>query len=103
MAAETPSADSLAPSDGWLTRRRAARQRRREIREAVRGEWELEPRARGWAAVRAFAKQVADVEQARLVAHAEAARRPPIPRPANSPGSGAAADAAPAPPRARRA
>ncbi|MEA2252464.1 MAG: hypothetical protein QOG70_2706 [Solirubrobacteraceae bacterium] len=103
MAAETPSADSLAPSERWLTRRRAGRQRRREIREAVRGEWELEPRARGWAAVRAFAKQVADLEQARLVAHAEAARRPPIPRPGKSqPGVGAA-DTASAPPRARRA
>jgi hypothetical protein len=75
MASETASA-------GWLTRRRAARARRREVREAVRGEWELEPRPRGWAAVRAFAKQVGELEQARLVAHAEAARRSPIPRPA---------------------
>lgn len=103
MALRNPPLDAPAPSDGWRSRRRAARQRRREIRDAVRGEWELEPRARGWAAVRAFAKQVADLEQARLVAHAEAARRPPIPRPAKSqPGAAAPADA-PAAPRARRA
>jgi hypothetical protein len=103
MATETPAADSAAPSENWLARRRSARQRRREIREAVRGEWELEPRARGWAAVRAFAKQVADLEQARLVAHAEAARRPPIPRPAESQAGAAAADAARPSPRVRRA
>jgi hypothetical protein len=67
--------------ESWRTRRRAARERRREIAAAVRGEWELEPRPRGWAAVKAFARQVGELEQARLVAHAEAARRPPIPRP----------------------
>ena len=71
-------------SASWLGRRKAARLRRRELREAVRGEWELEPRARGWAAVRAFADQVGQLEQARLAAHAEAARREPIPRPAES-------------------
>jgi hypothetical protein len=86
----------------WLTRRRAARLRRREIREAVRGEWHLEPSPRGWAAVRAFAQQVGELEQARLVAHAEAARRSPIPRPAESPKSGTHA-ATPASPRAKRA
>jgi hypothetical protein len=84
-----------------LARRRAARARRRELRAAVRGEWELEPRPRGWAAVRAFARQVGELEQARLVAHAEAARRPPIPRPVESPGS--ARDQARRPSRAKRA
>jgi hypothetical protein len=93
-----------ATSASWLERRRAARDRRREIRDAVRGEWQLEPRVRGWAAVRAFARQVGELEQARLVAHAEAARRPPIPRPtaASSVRDGAPAGAA-GPRRAKRA
>jgi hypothetical protein len=96
MATESSSA-------GWLTRRRAARARRREIREAVRGEWVLEPRARGWAAVRAFARQVGELEQARLAAHAQFASHPPIPRPAESLPSQAQAPAvAPAARRAKR-
>ncbi|HWH11293.1 MAG TPA: hypothetical protein VG165_09200 [Solirubrobacteraceae bacterium] len=106
MAIQAPSSHSPAPSDGRLARRRAARLRRREIRDAVRGEWELEPRKRGWAALRAYASQVGELEQARLsahAAHAELARRPlQVSRPGESLPSQAQAAATPAPPRAKR-
>jgi hypothetical protein len=88
----------------WSNGRKAARTRRREVKAAVRGEWELEPRPRGWAAVRAFARQVGELEQARLHAHAQAALRTPIPRPGEQVAKTTPQDSpAPAARRAKRA
>jgi len=64
-------------------RRRQQRLRQREIRLALRSEFEFE-RPRGWAALRALVRDVGGLERARITARAsaidDALRRPPAPQ-----------------------
>lgn len=57
--------------------RRAARERRAADREAIRGEFELQPRPRGLAALRALAAGVGALEEARVRSHRRAADAAP--------------------------
>jgi len=64
-------------------RRRQQRLRQREIRLALRSEFEFE-RPRGWVALRALVRDVGGLERARITARAsaidDALRRPPAPQ-----------------------
>lgn len=73
----------------WWTQRRLARLRRRVDGRALRAEFELE-QPRGLAALRAFSRQIGELERARMTARVRAldelraSRRPPAPEHATS-------------------
>ncbi|MDQ6775898.1 MAG: hypothetical protein M3071_06705 [Actinomycetota bacterium] len=64
---------------GWRTKR----EQRRLDKRALRSEFELDPRPRGFARLRALMADIGELERARIASHTEAANlRGRVPEPA---------------------